>query len=84
MRSGRSTLIISIQGMVINPIVGVCIPIVRIPIKGGVTIPNMRSLDPGTYVIYCSLISLVIAMIARPSEGTRWNLARLFVTCQQL
>ncbi len=35
--------------MVINPIVGVYIPIIRIPIKGGMTIPNTMSLDPGTY-----------------------------------
>ncbi len=36
--------------MVINPIVGVYIPIIRIPvIKGWMTIPNTRSLDPGTY-----------------------------------
>ena len=34
--------------MVINPIVGVYIPIIRIPIKGGMTIPNTRSLDPGS------------------------------------
>ena len=34
--------------MVINLIVGVYIPIVRIPYKGGMTIPNMRSLDPAT------------------------------------
>ena len=27
--------------MVINPIVGVYIPIIRIPIKGGMTIPNI-------------------------------------------
>ena len=33
----------------INPIVGVYIPIIRIPIKGGMTIPNMGSLDPGTH-----------------------------------
>ena len=32
--------------MVINPIVGVYIPIIRIPIKGGMTIPNTTSLDP--------------------------------------
>ena len=38
-------------GMVINPIVGVYIPIIRIPIKGGMTIPNITSLDPGTYSI---------------------------------
>ncbi len=35
--------------MVINPIVGVYIPIIRIPIKGWMTIPNTRSLDPGSY-----------------------------------
>ena len=38
-------------GMVINPIVGVYIPIIRIPIKGGMTIPNIGSLDPGTYIL---------------------------------
>ena len=38
--------------MVINPIVGVYIPIIRIPIKGGMTIPNTMSLDPGTYEAY--------------------------------
>ena len=36
-------------GMVINLIVGVYIPIIRIPIKGGMTIPNIRSLDCGTF-----------------------------------
>ena len=35
--------------MVINPIVGVCIPIIRIPIEGGMTIPNTTSLDPGSF-----------------------------------
>ncbi len=35
--------------MVINPIVGVYIPIIRIPIKGWMTIPNTRSLDPGSH-----------------------------------
>ena len=29
--------------------VGVYMPIIRIPIKGGMTIPNTRSLDCGTY-----------------------------------
>ena len=38
--------------MVINPIVGVYIPIITIPIKGEMTIPNIGSLDPGTYVKY--------------------------------
>ena len=35
--------------MVINPIVGVYIPIVRIPVKGGMTIPNIATFDHGTY-----------------------------------
>ena len=34
--------------MVINPIVGVYIPIIRIPIKGGMTIPNIATFDYGT------------------------------------
>ena len=36
--------------MVINPIVGVYIPIIRIPIKGGMAIPNIATFDHGTYV----------------------------------
>ncbi len=36
--------------MVINPRVGVYIPIIRISIKGEMTIPNIGSLDPGTYI----------------------------------
>ena len=40
--------------MVINPIVGVYIPIIRrFPIKGGMTIPNIRSLDPTNRNIRC-------------------------------
>ena len=35
--------------MVINPIVGVYIPIIMIPIKGGMTIPNIATLDPGSF-----------------------------------
>ena len=35
--------------MVINPIVGVYIPIIRIPIKGRMTIPNIATFDRGTY-----------------------------------
>ena len=35
--------------MVINPIVGVYIPIIRIPIKGVMTIPNIATFDRGTY-----------------------------------
>ena len=34
--------------MVINPIVGVYIPIIRVPIKGGMTIPNIATFDHGT------------------------------------
>ncbi len=36
--------------MVINPIVGVYIPIIMIPIKGGMTIPNIATFDNGTYM----------------------------------
>ena len=36
-------------GMVINPIVGVYIPMRRIPIKGGMPIPNIATFDHGTY-----------------------------------
>ena len=35
--------------MVINPIIGFYIPIIRIPIKGGMTIPNIATFDHGTY-----------------------------------
>ena len=35
--------------MVINRIVGVYIPIIRILIKGGMTIPNIATFDHGTY-----------------------------------
>ena len=38
--------------MVINPIVGAYIPIIRIPIKGGMTIPNIATFDHGTYGNY--------------------------------
>ena len=34
--------------MVINPIVGFFIRIIRIPIKGGMTIPNIATFDHGT------------------------------------
>ena len=36
--------------MVINPIVGVYMPMIRIPIKGWMTIPNIATFDHGTYV----------------------------------
>ena len=34
--------------MVINPIIGFYLPIIRIPIKGGMTIPNIAAFDHGT------------------------------------
>ncbi len=42
------------RGWFINPIVGVYIPIIRIPIEGGMTIPNIATFDHGTY---CDLSS---------------------------
>ena len=36
--------------MVINPIVGVYIPIIRIPFQGWMTIPNIATFDHGTFV----------------------------------
>ncbi len=39
--------------MVINPIVGVYIPTIRIPIKGGMTISNIATFDHGTYEDIC-------------------------------
>ena len=38
--------------MVINPIVGVYIPIIRIPNKGGMTIPNIATFDHGTHDLF--------------------------------
>ena len=35
--------------MVINPIIGFYIPIIRIPIIGGMTILNIATFDHGTY-----------------------------------
>ena len=46
--------------MVINPIVGIYIPIIRIPIKGGMTIPNIATFDHGTYNIYIYYIYTLI------------------------
>ena len=51
--------------MVINPIVGVYIPIIRIPIKGGMTIPNIATFDHGTYVAQCSAL-LTMATLGYP------------------
>ena len=58
--------------MVINPIVGVYIPIIRIPIKGWMTIPNTRSLDPGTCNVKHTKggkLEVVILNIPMPSMG---------------
>ena len=44
--------------MVINPKIGFYIPIIRNPIKGGMTIPNIATFDHGTYiVILCIFLS---------------------------
>ena len=37
------------RGWSSNPLVGIYIPIIRIPIKGGMTIPNIATFDHGTY-----------------------------------
>ncbi len=64
--------------MVMNPIVGVYIPIIRIPIKGGMTIPNIAAFDHGTY----SYISLCHGII---SHVRKWDAAyflfRVFCCC---
>ena len=44
----------------INPIVGVYIPIIRIPIKGGMTIPSIATFDHGTCEI-CDVMVLKFA-----------------------
>ena len=59
--------------MVINPIVGVYIPIIRIPIKGGMTIPNIATFDHGTYTQYrlVTKVLLSTAQLATLTE-TDW------------
>ncbi len=53
----------------INPIVGVCIPIIRIPIKGGMTIPNTRS---GSNLAH---IGTLPDITGQPfNRGNGWNL----------
>ena len=56
--------------MVISPIVGVYIPIIRIPIKGGMTITNIATFDHGTYkYLYAQLTQLdVFCKVSRPKE----------------
>ena len=47
--------------MVINPIVGVYIPIIRIPIKGGIfPIPNIATFDHGTNEVVAKLLLLYL------------------------
>ena len=48
--------------MVINPIVGVYIPIIRIPIKGGMTIPNIATFDHGTCIVCLTYILVVFLL----------------------
>ena len=61
--------------MVINPIVGVCIPIIRIPIKGGMTIPNIATFDHGTYVFFPKAIYMgpIIPFITIIRRGPHCN-----------
>ena len=49
------------RGKVINPIVGVYIPITRIPIKGGMTIPNIATFDQGTVLFLYSHLKILHA-----------------------
>ena len=50
--------------MVINPIVGVYIPIIRIPIKGGMTIPNIANFWPW-HIFHAPLFPKSIAPLSR-------------------
>ena len=43
----------------INPMVGVYIPIIRIPIKGGMTIPNIATTLTMAHIILCSSCGVV-------------------------
>ncbi len=65
--------------MVINPIVGVYIPIIRIPIKGGMTIPNIATLDPSTYLIllhvcHTSTTIMYLANLSHKKWVTSWSI----------
>ncbi len=59
--------------MVINPIVGVYIPIIRIPIKGGMTIPYIAFFCFKTSGVYLSLRPHDILWVGR------WALSMLNV-----
>ena len=55
--------------MVINPIIGFYIPIMRIPIKGGMTIPNIATFDHGTYVEIMISITWNLAILKSWRQG---------------
>ena len=59
--------------MIINLVVGVNIPIVRIPMKGGMTVPNAWSFDPGTYRM---------ELIFKVSHEVRWLQVQLVFECK--
>ena len=42
----------------LNPIIGFYIPIIRIPIKSGMTIPNIATFDHGTYNTFIDSLNL--------------------------
>ena len=77
--------------MVINPIVGVYIPIIRIHIKGGMTIPNIATFDHGTYSMYflhpkgkkISCISSV-ELLPQVSSADRWYLRWKLSNCWEM
>ena len=61
-------------GMVINLLVGVYVPIIRIHgfhIKGGMTIPNIRSFDPGTYQVGRKLVSPPSSFLLWPEVASQ-------------
>ena len=66
----NNNLLHIIGDKLINPIVGVYIPIIRIPIKGGMTIPNTRSLDPGScmFLFFCFLFDCCLRIKDKEGE----------------
>ena len=61
-RSGLNSHYFHIIGDGHQPNNRVYIPIIRIPIRGGMTIPNTRSLDPGSYMVYGCIFSIFTYM----------------------
>ena len=57
----------------LNPIVEVYIPIIRIPIKGGKTIPNTATFDHGTYAFLGSVIPTLDLYLPLASKGDGRN-----------